>query len=363
MEPTAPEAARGPELLRVLVGAAAAVVVVAGLKAASAIFLPFALALFLSVLSLPLLELLRRRRVPSVLAVALTMAAAAAVLTVVALVLHASVATLAENLPRYQEQVREAVVAAVVWLEQRGVDVPGRISVEQIDLRAVVDVLGTTFLGLATAVSNVFLVLLVMVFLLWESLVLPERLAVIRRTGPVDPDRWRRILARVQRYLVLKTFISLATGLLLGLACELVGLDFALFLGFVAFLLNFIPNIGSVVAALPAVALALLQLGTARALVLAVIYLAVNVVVGNVLEPTVMGRGLRLSPLAIFLSLLFWGWVWGPLGMILSVPLTVTAKILLESSPRLAWAAVLMDRRPRPLPAAPAPPERPPPGE
>jgi len=206
---------------------------------------------------------------------------------------------------------------------------------------------GSTFRGVATAVSSIVLVLLMMVFMLWESIILPGKLQAARRVGDIDPERLSGVVARVQRYLILKTVICLATGLAIGLFVQVVGLDFALFWGFVAFVLNYIPNIGSVLAAFPAVILAMVQLGPTRAVVIAVGYLVVNMVIGNLVEPTVMGRGLRMSPLAIFLSLIFWGWVWGPLGMILSVPLTVSLKILFENTDGLRWLAALMDRRPR----------------
>ncbi len=332
---------------RLLLGAAALVVVVAGLKAASVFFLPLLLALFLTILSLPLLRWLRGRRLPAVAAIALTMLAVAALLGLVALVLSASIDSLTEKLPAYQQQARAGAGRVLGWLEVRGIDLAERISIEALDLGALVNVIGNTFRGVATALSSFLLVLLMMVFMLWESIILPGKLAVAERRGRLDLGRLAPIVERVQRYLILKTLISLATGVAVGLLTLFVGLDFALFWGFVAFILNFIPNVGSLLAALPALALSLIQLGVGRTLVIASGYLVINVVLGNVVEPAVMGRGLRLSPLAIFLSLIFWGWLWGALGMILSVPLTVSLKILLENTENLAWVAALLDRRPR----------------
>jgi AI-2 transport protein TqsA len=186
-----------------------------------------------------------------------------------------------------------------------------------------------------------------LVFMLWEAVILPAKIQAAERSGPVDLERWRPILSRVQRYLILKTVVSLATGVAAGLLVWLVGVDFALFWGFLAFLLNYIPNVGSFVAAGPPVVLSALQLGLAPTLVIAAGYLAINMVLGNLVEPAVMGRGLRMSPLAIFLALVFWGWVWGALGMILSVPLTVSLKILFENTESLRWLAALLGRRPR----------------
>ena len=340
---------------RALLSVAAVVVVVAGLKAAAVFFLPFFLALFLTILSLPFFTRLLARRVPAGLAIAATMLIVVVVLAVVGGVITASVADLTAKLPEYQERLRAAAVAAVDWLEAHRVAVPRQITTEALDLGAVVNFVGNAFRGVATALSAFLLVLLMMVFMLWEAVILPGKLQVAARWGPLELERWQPIVVRVQRYLILKTAISLATGLAAGLLCWAVGLDFALFWGFLAFLLNYIPNIGSVIAALPPAALALIQLSVPRALAIAAGYLVVNVVFGNLLEPAVMGRGLRMSPLTIFLALVFWGWLWGPLGMILSVPLTVSIKILMESTESLRWVAALLDRKARD-PAAPASP-------
>lgn len=336
---------RGP--FRLLLGMAALIVVVAGLRAAAVFFLPLLLALFLTILSLPLLGWLRRHRVPSVPAITLTMMASMAVLGLVGVVFSVSIDTVTEKMPEYQSRVRHLVQQPVDWLESHDVPVTKEFSPEALDLGAMVDLVSSTFRGVATALSNIVLVLLMMVFMLWESIILPGKLRAARKFGKFDPDRLQGVVTRVQRYLLLKTVICLATGIAIGLLVRLVGLDFALFWGFLAFVLNYIPNIGSVLAAVPAVVLAMVQLGPTRALVIAAGYLAVNMLIGNLLEPAVMGRGLRMSPLAIFLALIFWGWVWGPLGMILSVPLTVSLKILFENTESLRWFAALLDRRAR----------------
>ena len=120
----------------------------------------------------------------------------------------------------------------------------------------------------------------------------------------------------------------------------LIGVDYHVLWGLLAFLLNFIPTFGSILAAVPPVLLAIVQLGFGEALMTAALYVAVNVIVGSILEPRFMGKGLDLSSLVVFLSLVFWGWILGPVGMLLSVPLTIMLKIALESSPDTHWAAV-----------------------
>jgi predicted PurR-regulated permease PerM len=329
---------------------ASLVVVIAGLKAAAVFFLPLLLALFLTILAFPLFTSLRRHRAPAWLAIAVTMLVMAALVGMVGLVITISVEDLTEKLPEYSDEARAATLRTIDWLEDHRVTVPRQITTEALDpleWGAIAQFVGSTFRGVATALSAFLLVLLTMVFMLWEAVIFPGKLRAAARSGPIDLERWTAIVQRVQRYLILKTLVSLATGALVTLLVWAVGLDFALFWGFLAFVLNYIPNVGSFLAALPAVLLSSIQLGGPRTVILAVGYLVINVVLGNLVEPAIMGRGLRMSPFAIFLALVFWGWLWGPLGMILSVPLTVSLKILLENTENLRWIALLLDRRPR----------------
>jgi predicted PurR-regulated permease PerM len=329
---------------------ASLVVVIAGLKAAAVFFLPLLLALFLTILAFPLFTSLRRHRAPAWLAIAVTMLVMAALVGMVGLVITISVEDLTEKLPEYSDEARAATLRTIDGLEDHRVTVPRQITTEALDpleWGAIAQFVGSTFRGVATALSAFLLVLLTMVFMLWEAVIFPGKLRAAARSGPIDLERWTAIVQRVQRYLILKTLVSLATGALVTLLVWAVGLDFALFWGFLAFVLNYIPNVGSFLAALPAVLLSSIQLGGPRTVILAAGYLVINVVLGNLVEPAIMGRGLRMSPFAIFLALVFWGWLWGPLGMILSVPLTVSLKILLENTENLRWIALLLDRRPR----------------
>ena len=130
--------------------------------------------------------------------------------------------------------------------------------------------------------------------------------------------------------------------MVIGLWLLVLGIDFALLWGLLACLLNFVPTVGSIIAGVPAVLLALIQGGPGLAAATAAGYLATNLVMGNIIEPKVMGRGLGLSALVIFLSLIFWGWVFGPIGMLLSVPLTMIAKVALEAGESTRWMAIMM---------------------
>jgi predicted PurR-regulated permease PerM len=192
-----------------------------------------------------------------------------------------------------------------------------------------------------------FLVFLIMAFMLSEATVFPDKLHYITGDSSTDEDRMAKVVKEVQTYLGIKTVISLATGLLLGGWSYFMGLDFPVLLGLIAFLLNYVPTVGSIIAALPALLLSIILVGTAAHAILVTLgYVVVNTVFGNILEPNLMGRRLGLSTLVVILSLLFWGWAWGPLGALLSVPLTVIVKIWLENTTDLRWVAVLLDKAP-----------------
>jgi predicted PurR-regulated permease PerM len=162
--------------------------------------------------------------------------------------------------------------------------------------------------------------------------------------GSSDPSlaNFDQVIGEVKHYLSLKTLTSLATGVAIAVWLAAMGVDYALLWGLLAFMLNFVPNIGSIIAAIPAVLLALIQLGLGSAVFAAIAFLVVNVVIGVVIEPRLMGYRMGLSTLVVFLSLIFWGWVLGPIGMLLSVPLTMTVKIVLQSNESTRWMAILL---------------------
>lgn len=336
---------------RVAVTLAALVIIIAGLRAATLILVPLLLGLFLAVLSLPLQNWLERHRVPRALAILLTILADAAVVALAGVVISASLGDLAEAAPIYQVRVQRFLDNLLAWLQERELAPPEWTYHELLRAEPVVVLLGGTLRGALLLLSGTVLVLLVMVFILLEAAGFPAKVHAALGRPREERRRFDRAAREVQRYLGIKTLMSLTTGLLLGSWVAILGLDFPLLWGFVAFLFHYIPNIGAFLASAPAVLLALIQLGPSGAALVALGYLTVNMVLGNFLEPIFMGRRLGLSSLVVFLSLVFWGWVWGPVGMFLSVPLTMAAKIMLENSPELRWVAVLLEPNPPPPPA------------
>jgi len=229
------------------------------------------------------------------------------------------------------------------WLEAKGwgVEVSTDTLFNYVDASKIADLAGTLVASVGSVLSDFVFVLMTTAFIMAEAAGLPRKLqAALGHDAEVD--RFGSIIGDIQEYLSIKTKISLVTGLLAWLLCAAVGVDYPLLWGVIAFLLNFIPNLGSIIAAIPPTLLGFLLLGWERGLVVAIGYVAINTVMGNIIEPKVLGKRLGLSSLVVFLSLVFWGWIWGPLGMFLSVPLTMVVKILLEYSDDMKWIAVLL---------------------
>jgi len=338
-----PEHEARSRLPAVMLSLAAAVVVIAGMRAAQKLIVPFMLALFLAIIAAPAVTWLRRRRVPAAVAVLAVVIVMLAVLTVVGAVLGGSVNRFVAAIPQYQERIDGLVERVPAAVERFNLDVDEHDIRDIVNPGRVMGWIGGGLKGLASILSNTLMITLLVVFMLLEGLWLPTK---IRVAFGEDSDIVRQsglAAMQSQRYLAVKTVISLATGTLVGLWTAVIGLDFALVWGLVAFLFNFIPTIGSLLAAIPAVLLALVQLGPGSALAVAVGFLVINVAFGNIIEPNVMGRTLGLSTLVVFLSLVFWGWVLGTVGMLLSVPLTMIVKIILESSEATRPIAIMLD--------------------
>lgn len=336
---------------RFVVIAASLVVVIAGLRAASIIVLPFLASVFLAMFSLPILYWLKRLKLPNPLAVLGTMLFVIAILSGIGLLVGGSVNSFTEAAPLYRERLQELTLDLRGWLTAKGIDLTDLGDLELINAGAVMDLAGNLFRAVTRLLQQTATVMLTMTFILLEAAGFPAKLeAALGKNGGLG--RFTKVHSEIQRYLGIKAVISLATGILVGSWLWGLGVDFPLVWALLAFLMNFIPTLGSLLAAVPAVLLALVQHGPGRALAVAIGYLVVNVTLGNFIEPHLMGRRFGLSTLVVFLSLVFWGWVWGPVGMLLSVPLTMILKILMENSDEFRWLAMLLDARPPQKPIA-----------
>jgi AI-2 transport protein TqsA len=337
----------------ILLPAAAAVIVLAGMRAAAPILVPIMLALFITVINLPVMNGLRRVGVPTPLAVLTVVLVTFGLLGLLGWVGVVSIGEIRLALPYYVQRLQEIEQAVIGWLQGRGVPIPPTFYQFLAGPDRLIELLGNVLVRTAGVMSVGFIVVLFTVFMLLESAGFPRKLRTAIGRADADLSRLDEAVRDIRRYLAIKTAISLVTGILVGFSLWLIGVDFPLLWGTLAFLMNYIPSVGSIIAAVPAVLLALIQLGPGGALLAALAFLAVNFLLGNLLEPQVMGRGFGLSTLVVVVSLVFWGWLLGPVGMLLSVPLTVVLRIALEYTPDLRWLAVLLGTQP---PEEPAPP-------
>jgi predicted PurR-regulated permease PerM len=345
---------RGPKAANIMIIVAAIVVVIAGMSAAKTIIVPFLLAAFISIISSSPLFWLQKRRVPTVLALLIVMFGILFFLVLIAGLIGSSVNDFSNNLPLYEDRLKGQTDLFLAWLERIHVDV-ARLELDKVfNSAAIMKLIASLLNALGGVLTNGFLILLTVIFMLLEASSIPAKLRSIFRDPETSVGHLKHFIGTVNRYMFIKTCISFSTGAVVGIFLTIMGVDYPLLWGLLAFVLNYIPNIGSIMAAVPAILLTIVQLGLGRAIGVTVGYIVIGTVMGNVLEPRLMGRGLGLSTLVVFVSLVFWGWILGPVGMLLSVPLTMTVKIALGSSDDTRWLAVLLgsDMSVPPKPAA-----------
>ena len=322
---------------------AAVIVVVYGLQMAKALLVPFLLATFLALITVRPMLWMQRHRVPAILAALIIVMFVMLILTILGAIVGTSIADFTAALPAYQARLDVIVQGFVNFVGERfNTDDSFRNIGDMIDPGWAMGLVANILNGLTDVLKNVFLIFFTMIFILLEASTVETKVEAAFGRTTRSLQRQRKFLADLGRYLGIKTIVSLATGLAAGLLTWAIGLDFPLLWAMLAFLLNYVPTIGSIIAAFPAILMAIVQLGFGEASATAIGFVAINVVFGNFIEPRLMGYGVGISPLVVFIGLVIWGFVFGPVGMLLSVPLTMTLKLALESDPRTRWIAILI---------------------
>lgn len=327
---------------RFLLLTAAFIIVVAGMKAAESLLVPFLLSLFIAIISSPLLSFLKGFGLPNSLAIILIILLILIFGIVIGAVVGSSVNSFRADLPEYQHKL----LALSDGLQQQFVKLGIRIELTQwreiFNPNTAFSFLGNTLAQFGNIMTSALLILLTVTFILAEEVRFIDKLRHTAGGSKKTLDAIHRFTASVNKYMAIKTTISFVTGIIVTISLMIIGVDYAVLWGLLAFLLNFVPTLGSLLAAIPPVLLATVQLGVGEAFITALVYVVVNVFIGSIIEPRLMGKGLNLSALVVFLSLVFWGWVLGPVGMLLSVPLTMTVKIALESFSDTHWLSVML---------------------
>lgn len=347
----------GKKSSQMLLSLACLMVVLAGMKAAAGILVPVACAFFLAVLSFPLLSWLVRRRVPNFLALAITMLVNLSFLAGLITLAVRLLISFNRDLPRYLRGLQTNMNELAVWLEANGVE-GALTSIGSFDWNSIIgyvtqqdmvasigSMLGSTFGTLATVLAGLIMILILMMFVLMEAQGTARRMNAVRQAGGPDFSGLLRSANDIQKYLGVKTLISALTGLLAGIWCYFLDLQYPLLWAILAFLFNYIPAVGSTAASIPAIVEALVQHGTGGAIGVAIGYILVNFSLDNFVQPTLLGNRFGISPLVVVLSVIFWGWLWGPVGMFLAVPLTMVFKVLLDNNEEFRWISIAMSKK------------------
>ena len=335
---------------RILIVSAALVVVIAGMKNAAPMLVPFLLSVFIAVISFPLMSRLQQSGVSKGFALIIVMFLVVLIGIGMTVLIGTSITDFSHMLPTYQQKISAEWSSFIVWLNGQGISVADNIK-EMVNPSAAVGLLSSILKGFGNVLTNSFLILLTVAFILIETAGLTQKFLRLNQSM-LNNDNASELgngtnfpqvfVEKLRNYMSLKTIFSMVTGIVIGLAMWAIGVDYPVLWGVLAFMLNFVPNIGSIIAAVPAVLLTIVQLGLAPAALVASVYVVVNIVIGSIVEPKYMGKGLGLSALVVFVSLVFWGWILGPVGMLLSVPLTITVKLALDSNAETEWIGHLL---------------------
>jgi len=322
---------------------AAIVVVIYGMQMMSVLLVPFLLAAFLALITVRPMLWMQEHHVPSVLAALIIVTTLMFLLALVGMILGTSIADFTAALPTYQARL-DMIIDGVFDFMVTNLNVDESIESigDMIDPGWAMGLVAGILNSLRDVLTNTFLIIFTMIFILLEASTAKTKFAAAFGTNETSLERPRVFLQNLGRYLGIKTLVSIATGICAGTLTWVLHLDFPLLWAMLAFLLNYVPTIGSIIAAVPAVLLALVQIGPGAAGATAVGFIGINIVFGNFLEPRLMGYGVGISPLVVFVGLVAWGFIFGPVGMLLSVPLTMTLKMALESDERTRWVAILL---------------------
>jgi AI-2 transport protein TqsA len=331
---------RRPSLFRIIVALAAAVVVLVGMRLAAPILNPILFAVVLALLFSPLYSWIRRRGLSTPLALGIMLVFVGAIFAGLFFTLGTSISRFTERVSFYTSQLDVRLDDLDALIE--------RLGISNVDLKEVIkpgalaDALGVVLSGIAGFLSDLFLILVIMLFLLAEGAAMMDRLRASVPEGNPQVAGLIEVGQNVVRQFGLRAVVNLVTAVGVTVLLLVLGVDFPLLWGILTFFLSFVPYVGLFIALTPAVVLALAEFGLSRALLVIVGVTLINIVAENVLSPMLMGRGLNLSPTVVFLSFILWAWVLGGPGAFLAVPITLFVIGMLETFPETRWLASLM---------------------
>lgn len=327
---------------RIAIVGAAVVIVLAGLQAAASIVSPLLVAVFFAMITAPIMTWLTRRGVPPVLAAGTVVVGLIGVLVGMIAFLGAALTGFVRSLPQYQARLDEQLAVTQSILDEYGITPGGTQIGDYIDQGFIVQQVAGLAREVGSIAVDIFVILVGIGFLLLEA---PRIAAVTRRHLGAESPPYRH-LAQSGRllieYVVVRTKVNLITGIGTALFLTVLGVDFALLWGFIAFVLSFVPYIGLAAAAIPPTLLALIEFGPAGAVAVIAVVALIDAAAENLVLPRMAGRDLNLSPFVVLFSVVFWGVIFGAVGVLLAIPLTIAVKLFLESWDETRWIGEMM---------------------
>jgi AI-2 transport protein TqsA len=325
-----------------IINLAAFIIVIAGVMYAKEIITPILLALFISIICAQPISWLEKKRIPRPIALIIVLLGMIVLFSGFALVIGGTISSFSGNLSKYEASLTTMSNDFIGSLNEQGLKIQSDQLANLIQPAKVLEYTASVLNTLVNMVGKTFLIFLIVIFILLEFGSFSIKAKAVRSQSNKSIPYFSTISQSIRHYLAIKTVLCLAVGVLIYFALLIIGVDYPLLWALIAGLMNYIPNIGSIIATIPTCLFALIQLGPGGAIWTLVASMVVHNILGNFLEPRIMGKGLGLSTLVVFLSLLFWGFVFGLVGMFLSVPFTMTVKIILEQNEKTKWIAILL---------------------
>lgn len=329
-------------LSRLLLTLAAAVAILAGMRAAAPVIGPVAIALLITIAWSPASQWLQRRGWPPIVASLTGTLIAIVVLALLVLLIWSSLLQLQGNLPEYEPRVAALRDSLGGLLSRLPFETSNLLNSESLQPQALVRYALKFVGGITSTAGNLGILVLIMTFLMIESVRYPQKLRDALHGTTESRQRLDEFVQRMRSYVQINTLFGMMAAIVNTLLLLVLGVDLAIFWGVLSFLLSFLPNIGFLLALAPPALLALLQFGLARALMVVVGFIVINFVIDNVIKPRHFGGSLDISPAVVVISLVFWGWLLGPVGALLAVPLSISVRLLVESYEDSRWIGHLM---------------------
>ena len=321
---------------------ATSIIIIAGIKAASEIVIILFLAIFIASIISTLINFLEKKHIPKFISYLFVIGGFILVSLLLSYIVNISLKDFLSNLPEYQKQLQTVVVKGATIVESYGYEVDRGTLLEALNLNSFFGITTNLIGSIGTFLSKFLLLIIGIAFILAESKSFERKIRIIFEKDHKKLEHFHLFSSNIQKYFSVKTATSFFTGLLVAMMLIFYEIDYPILWGVIAMLFNFVPVVGSIIAAIPAILLSLVSADLNTTILLTVLYVIINISISNILEPKFMGKELGLSPLVIFFSLIFWGWVLGIVGMFLAVPITMTLKIAFNSTKETRWLAIFM---------------------